>query len=362
MKSFDKLFLKLKDSSLVEVAGMDHSMYLFSTKNSPEFTGNPKVPTPDGSDPMSVVNVRYLNDTLGGVVNKLGPMTYKGVLSNGDSLPAAKSGDTYRSTGNFTINGLEVHSNDLLICKMNTEEGISSSWDVVCIMDDDKVVGIPSSVDNNLVAFDGTSGMSIKDSGVSTNDLITSVSGANGLKATKSGKSVTIELNEVNSITPYTENVITEESHTHQIEGFVSKVKDELMDGRLYVSNPSYNLSSEVEFSLTSLDSLDAYKSDDKLGIHGLGNFNFNAEVDGHVDPLSLSVLSIKSLKLIKSEMEDIKSTVVDLSGDVDSLSSLTTRLDSIESRLTDIESRLTALESKDSGSGTIVDEGGTES
>ena len=104
-------------------------------------------------------------------------MRFKGVIdaSSNPNYPAADRGDTYRISVAGRIGGASgtpVESGDILLCVADdtpagTQAAVGASWTIIQSNIDGAVIGPASSVNNNFASFNGTSGKSIKDSGVS---------------------------------------------------------------------------------------------------------------------------------------------------------------------------------------------------
>ena len=105
-------------------------------------------------------------------------MVYKGVIdcSANPNYPAADAGHTYRISVAGKIggaSGVVVEAGDLILCiNDSTASGDQATvgiyWNIVQVNIDGAVIGPASSVDSNLVAFDGITGKLIKDSSVTT--------------------------------------------------------------------------------------------------------------------------------------------------------------------------------------------------
>lgn len=120
--------------------------------------------------------VKVYTDNLLGNANAL---VYKGVLdcSTNPNYPSANAGELYIVSVAGKIggaSGVNVEVGDMLIC--NTDSTISadqstvgSYWNAIQKNIDGSVTGGASSVNNNLVVFDGTTGKVIKDSGIAIN-------------------------------------------------------------------------------------------------------------------------------------------------------------------------------------------------
>lgn len=100
----------------------------------------------------------------------------KGVLdcSTNPNYPAANSGDTYRVSVAGKVGGASgpnVEIGDMIMCFVDatasgTQVAVGANWDIIQTNIDGAVVGPASSVTTDLVAFSGTSGKVVADSGV----------------------------------------------------------------------------------------------------------------------------------------------------------------------------------------------------
>lgn len=99
-------------------------------------------------------------------------MNFKGTLGEGGTvteLPAdPTNGDVYKVITAGTYAGHNCEVGDLAIALV---QGETVEWVIVQANIDGAVTGPTSSVSENLVAFDGTSGKTVKDSGVATSDM-----------------------------------------------------------------------------------------------------------------------------------------------------------------------------------------------
>ena len=110
-------------------------------------------------------------------------MVYKGTLAGGDNYPPADAGHTYKITAAGKIggsNGPTVEIGDMLICLVDsslggTFEAVGAQWNIIQANIDGAVIGPASSVTNNFVAFNGSTGKLIKDSGFSNASFAASV-------------------------------------------------------------------------------------------------------------------------------------------------------------------------------------------
>ena len=121
-----------------------------------------------------VSTVGYVNSKISQALAANDAMHYKGTFNpTTQTLPIAGAGDMYVISATGNINGLGVvHSGDMIICfKDNTSAQYPSNWQIVEVHTG-TVSGPSTSVDSNLVAFDGSTGKVIKDSGIKTSDIV----------------------------------------------------------------------------------------------------------------------------------------------------------------------------------------------
>lgn len=120
--------------------------------------------------------VKVYTDNLLGNANAL---VYKGVLdcSSNPNYPSANAGELYIVSVAGKIggaSGINVEVGDMLICNTDStasgnQATVGAYWNAIQKNIDGAVTGGASSVNNNLVTFDGTTGKVIKDSGIAIN-------------------------------------------------------------------------------------------------------------------------------------------------------------------------------------------------
>lgn len=108
-------------------------------------------------------------------------MTFIGALNcdANPNYPAADKGDTYKVNLPGKIggaSGVNVYFGDLLVCKTdNTPSGdhaaVGTEWAILESNSDGAVIGPSNAINSHLVAFDGTTGKLIKDSGKTIADF-----------------------------------------------------------------------------------------------------------------------------------------------------------------------------------------------
>jgi len=123
----------------------------------------------------------------------LDAMVYKGILECGvnPNYPAANAGHTYKVTIAGKIGGdlgTTVEVGDLLIC--NTDDSpsgnqgdVGANWDIFPVSSEGFVYGPVSSTINHIATFEGASGTSIKDSGISITKQTSSFTLSDGTRS-----------------------------------------------------------------------------------------------------------------------------------------------------------------------------------
>lgn len=144
---------------------------------SPAFTGTPTAPTAaSGSDESKqIATCEYVATEIANKLAAAQALTFKGILTGSQALPTSgvKVGDLWVVGNGFTseVAGEKVEVGDFVIC---TATGDSITWQVIQKNIDGYVIGAASSVDGNIVLFNGTGGKNIKDSGKSLSDFVSS--------------------------------------------------------------------------------------------------------------------------------------------------------------------------------------------
>jgi len=107
---------------------------------------------------------------------------FKGIIdcSTNPNFPSATVGDIYKVSKSGLIGGVSgavVTANDSLYCNTSTESGdyatVGINWDIVPADNSYAVIGPTSSINENIVIFDGTDGIHLKDSGSNVSDFAT---------------------------------------------------------------------------------------------------------------------------------------------------------------------------------------------
>lgn len=126
--------------------------------------------------------MKFLNPTVLGT--SVGAFVYKGVIdaSLNPNYPAADSGDVYVISVAGKVGGAAgkvVEVGDMIFCNTDStpagdEAAVGARWDAVQGNIPRPVSGPASSINNNIAAFNGTTGQSILDSGSSSDNLLKS--------------------------------------------------------------------------------------------------------------------------------------------------------------------------------------------
>jgi hypothetical protein len=115
------------------------------------------------------------------------PLSFKGTIDCSDDpdYPAGTAGDLYVCSDSGNIggsSGATVEATNLIICLTTnaggSEASVGGDWDVVSSGTSNAIVGPSSAVDGNFVAFNGTSGNIVEDSGYNGTTLGVVTTGA----------------------------------------------------------------------------------------------------------------------------------------------------------------------------------------
>ncbi len=130
-----------------------------------------------------VASQKAVKDYIDALLGANDAMTYKGVIDCGGNpnYPAADTGDTYRISVAGKLGGASgevVEVGDMAICLADStasgdQASVGAFWNIIQVNIDGNIVGTSpySSVDDNLVMFNGTSGKVIEDSGLALTDV-----------------------------------------------------------------------------------------------------------------------------------------------------------------------------------------------
>lgn len=142
--------------------------------------------------------------TIHRLLDVLDAYQHKGAIdaSTNPDYPAASAGHTYRISVAGKIggaSGVNVEVGDTLVCDVDdTATGdhatVGANWTILQSNIDGAVAGPASSVDENLGSFDGVSGKSIKDSGLSTTAVGRALGVAVSTELTVSDGEITLTL------------------------------------------------------------------------------------------------------------------------------------------------------------------------
>lgn len=131
--------------------------------NNPTFTGTVTLSS-DPTQNLEAVTKQYVDRLIDGIVNSA-----PGVVSTAEQLPqnGYRAGETWRVTESGVYAGNQCEIGDLIICVSDFNTDFKNSdFIVVQANIDGAVTGDASSVDANIVIFDGVTGKKIKDSNV----------------------------------------------------------------------------------------------------------------------------------------------------------------------------------------------------
>lgn len=298
MGKLDKRYIIL-DGKPVEIVGMDYAMANFVSSIAPT------APTPDGSNPLSIVNIDYLTKTLNQRFADINAMTYKGTLPGSGVLPAADAGDTYKISSDGVISGYVVHKSDLAICKFdNTPINSPGNWEVININEIGGIMGPPSAIENSIPVFADTSGDVAKDSGV-TIDSLAKVTYVDSVKSdldnTKSN------LSQTNSRVSDIENRISGNLLTQS-----DKDKISLVNGLVESTNNLTDITDQLVEDLDSLSSTPTDISNLRSDINAI-----NTKITGNLLTQS-DKNKIKSIDTISSDLSVAKSDIDDINKKID--------------------------------------------
>lgn len=165
----------------------------FAVLDSPAFTGTPTAPTANvGTNTTQLATTAFVKAEINEVLSAADAMVFKGTLGTGgtiSTLPTTgyKVGWTYRviTAGTYASKVCEI--GDMIVCiKKYVSPGSDDDWTVIQNNLDGAVIGPPSSVENRIATYSGTSGKVIKDSGVilpndpKFTDTVTTISSTTG--------------------------------------------------------------------------------------------------------------------------------------------------------------------------------------
>lgn len=160
-----------------DINGLQDELDLKAPIADAHFTGEPTAPTPEAGDnsvrlATTAFVVKEVSDKLAAAM----ALTFKGTLGTGgtiQALPASHTvGDVYiATTGAPNISNIAVEPGDMIICTKTGTSANDADWSVVQTNIDGAVTGPTSSVNGNLVIFQGTNGKQISDAGISLADL-----------------------------------------------------------------------------------------------------------------------------------------------------------------------------------------------
>lgn len=145
-------------------------------------TGTPTAPTAaEGTNSTQVATTEFVKTAVdaavaGGLADLASALVYRGTAASTDDLPKdAKVGDVYVASAVFSSSesatSWSAEPGDMIIC--NTNDGTSVDWVVIQANIDGAVTSLAtSSVVNNLVSYNSTTGKVIKDSGIAADNVV----------------------------------------------------------------------------------------------------------------------------------------------------------------------------------------------
>lgn len=150
---------------------------------SPAFSGTPTAPTPSsGDNSTNIATTAFVQTAINGIGAVANALRYKGVVSLEDPFPSTYDvGDVYKVAVAGEYLGQYCEVGDMFICtngSENASQNIANDWNIIQVNETGNLSGPNGSTNNNLVAFDGTAGNVVKDSGVGVETSLTSNSDA----------------------------------------------------------------------------------------------------------------------------------------------------------------------------------------
>lgn len=151
-------------------------------------TGVPTTPTAaTGTDTDQIASTAFVAASVTAAEQKLAQQMANGIRLKGnlgsgeDDLAALPSGDYQKGDAYYvadagTYAGQECEVGDTVVCRAVSTPAADSDWFVIQKNLINAVTGPKTSVDGNLVSYDGTTGTAVKDSGISKEDVSDAVS------------------------------------------------------------------------------------------------------------------------------------------------------------------------------------------
>ncbi len=133
------------------------------------------------ADDTSLATEKAIRTAINAIIGAVDAMVYKGAINatNDPIYPAADAGHTYKISHAGKIGGGDgepVEVGDMIICltddtSAGTQAAVGEHWNIIQVNIEGYVLGPASAVDENLAAFDETTGKLIKDSGIAMGDV-----------------------------------------------------------------------------------------------------------------------------------------------------------------------------------------------
>ena len=163
----------LDDSHNHTIANIDNLETTLNAKAniaSPTFTGKPQAPTAATStNSKQIATTAFVHSVIAEKIAASDAMIFKGTIGDGGTVTALpdehSTGWTYKVITAGTYAGVKCNVGDMIVCLIDGTAPADSDWTVIEGNIDGAVTGPTSSVDANVVIFDGVSGKVVKDSG-----------------------------------------------------------------------------------------------------------------------------------------------------------------------------------------------------
>lgn len=170
-----KVVFENVEALISRVESLEENVALKAPTNNPTFTGTVTLAA-DPTQNLEAATKQYVDRLINGIVNSA-----PGAVSVSEGLPQTgyKAGQTWRVTEAGEYAGSQCEAGDLIICVADFNTAFQNSdFIVVQANIDGAVTGGASSVDANIVVFDGVTGKKIKDSSVTIASVQNAVSKA----------------------------------------------------------------------------------------------------------------------------------------------------------------------------------------
>lgn len=137
----------------------------------PAFTGTPTAPTAaTNTNNTQIATTQFVQTAIDTKLAANDAMLFKGTIGTGGTVTALpnthNAGWTYKVITAGTYAGIACEVGDMIICIKDGTTANNAHWTVVQTNIDGAVTGPSSSTDNHIATFNGATGKTIKDSGV----------------------------------------------------------------------------------------------------------------------------------------------------------------------------------------------------